>query len=702
MRMKTVEQCSSISLQWQCSYTQEPINDWIIAPQNPQFNWSKGGSYPRGFDRQIQVPELQYVYPQYDSFRFRVYINDSAPSQWLTLQNDKLVGGNLLLEPGESTIFKYGFQSLDLLPAGEYVNSINIVAFGVKNGAETELTAENIYSSGAIKISVTGTGGGGVDPNPGTGIRPEKTIYRMTYNKQTAILSGDINFKVLGNESNKTIYVEDVNWPIREDINGLVPLAIDPRDVSSNNNIGVFKPYDMNGISLGPSTGDGIWNLSFRILDENRAVITSFPVELTKTDGTTFEVSPGIIIKSVDKSENSTTEIKATLSNPNNLNISVSQVPEFIQSVNIVSQDIKILIKPGTNLTLGNHEGDIIFSAGNVSRKISVKVTVVNFIQSDFSSNLYYFALDKRKIKVTRSSILATKVYMKLDMFFSGYGEQYQDSQEFQLSFFQGIVEFDPGKEVHDFFIRNRALFPSNDFISFALAQVSITLTERNDSNEILNTYNLPKLYFAPGKKPKCFPLFTDHPVRRTFPDSKISLSTDIFSNKTEISQLVDQYTEEKPAGGFSAAVKTYNFVRNKFKPELHKNIIANNKVQLIPIPAPQNTVHVFWENQNLVMDWFSASEYNTRTSEFENVISTNYKDGRNEKYDSLKTKTLQLQTGWFLEEERELIDDLMASRFCIIEVKGKIYKALPNGKKNPKPSDDTTHSVILEFELIE
>lgn len=697
MRMKTVEQCSSISLQWQCSYTQEPINDWIIAPQNPLFNWSKGNAYPRDLVRQIQVPELQYVYPGYDSFKFKIYTTDSAPSQWLSIQNDKLVGDELLLQPGESTNFLYKFINLELLPAGEYVNQINIIAFGIKNGVATELTAENIYSSGVIKLTVSGTGsgGGGTNPPIDSKVRPHKSQYQLSVIISNAgpwdvvATFGDTEIKVLGNDNNENIYIEDVNTA-----SGRYPLIVNPRNVGANGNIGELVYRYSNYPS-------GFHKLFFNILNDNAQVLYTFPVLLTLTDETSFEVSPEFITQSIDKSNTSATELKAVLSNPNNFNISVLSKPEFVQAVNITGNNISILVKPGNNLSLGNHAGDIVFTSGNVTRKISLTITVINFVLSDFIGELYYFALDKRKIIITRSNSLATKVYMKLEIFFSGYGQQYQDTQEFQLSYFKGSAEFDPGKEIQDFFIRNRELVGINDFVSFGLAQVNINFTERNDSNEILNTYSLPKLYFAPGKKPKCFPLFTDHPVRRTFPDSKITLSTDILSNKNEISELLDLYNEEKPAGNYSAAVKTYFFFRNKFKPDLIRNIISGDKIQYLPVPAPQKTAHIFWENQNLVMDWFSASVYNTENMEFENIISTNYKDGHNEKYDSIKTKSIQLQTGWFLKEERELIDDLMASRFCIIEVDSKIYKALPNGKKNPKPSDDTTHSVILEFELL-
>ena len=703
MRMKTIEQCSSISRQWQCSYNQEPINDWIINPQNPSFVWSKGASYPRSFSRQIQVPELQYVYPQYESFKFRVYINDSAPTKWLSLQNDKLVGSDLHLQPGESTSFMYSFLNLDSLPTGEYVNTINIVAIGIKNGVKTEITAENIYSTGAIKISVSGTGsGGGENPDPGTGIRPEKSIYRLIYNKQTQILSGDLNFKVLGNENNKTLYVEDVNWPIREDIRGLVPLQIDPRQVSSNNNTGIFKPYEMDTISLNPSTEDGIWNISFRILDENRNAIISFPVELTKTNGNSFEVSPGSIIKSIDKSEDNATEVKAILSNPNNLDISVSSVPNFIQSVNITGNEIKILIKPGNSLTLGNYDGDIILSGGSVTRKINIKVTVVNFIQSDFSGELYYFALDRRKVKITRSSILGTKIYMKLEMFFSGYGKQYQDIQEFQLSYFQGMAEFDPGKEVQSFFIKTQDSLPPGDFIAYVLAQVKISFTERKDDNTVINTYNLPKLYFAAGKKPKCFPLLTDYPIRRTFSNSQILISTDLLSKKEQIKNLGNIYSEPKPDETLTAAIKTYLFDRNKFAVSLKNKIISNGSVSLIPIPDPNSIAHIYWINQNLVFDWFSASGFNSIVSEFEHTISDNYKDNKDEKYNSTQNDTLKINTGWILYEERELIDDLLKSPFCLVDVDGKILKCLPNGKKNElKNSSETMFSMTLEFKKL-
>lgn len=699
IRMKTVERCSSSSHNRYCSYTEEPIDDWIIYPQNPPtYNWSKGNAYPRDLVRQIQVPELQYVYPGYDSFKFKVSVTDSAPSGWLSLQNDKLIGSELHLGPGESTNFIYRFINLELLPAGEYVNQINIIAFGIKNGVETELTGENIYSSGTIKISVSGTGsgGGGTNPPIDSKIRPHKNGYTLSVTISSTgdwdiiALFGDTEIIVLGNDNNENLYIEDINTP-----GGNVPLLVNPRNVGANGNKGEFVYSNMR-------YPVGVHKLFFNILNDNKQVLYTFPVFLTLTDQTSFEVSPGFINQSIDKLSASVTTIKAELSNPNNFNISVQSKPDFVQSVNITGNDIAIIVKPGSDLTLGTHFGDIVFTSGSVTRKISMTITVVNFITSDFTGELYYFALDKKKISMSQSNSLATKAYMKLEMFFSAMEKSFSDVQEFQMSYFKGQAEFDPGKEIQDFFIKIWQKLPVGDFIAYGLAQVKISFTERKDDNTVINSYDLPKLFFAAGKKPKCYPLFTDYPIRRTFDNSKILISSDILSQKKLLQDLIYIYSEPKPDDTLTASVKTYLFERYKFAGSLKNKIISNEVLSLIPFPEPNSTAHIFWINQNLVFDWFTASGYNSVLSEFEHAISDNYKDGRDEKYGSIQNDTLKINTGWIIAEERELIDDLLKSPFCIVEVGDKVLKCLPNNKKNEiKNSSENLFSMILEFKIL-
>ena len=68
------------------------------------------------------------------------------------------------------------------------------------------------------------------------------------------------------------------------------------------------------------------------------------------------------------------------------------------------------------------------------------------------------------------------------------------------------------------------------------------------DADVIVSSFTLDNLKFAPGKKPKCFPIFTDHSVRSTYPLSLINISVDKLSDKTEIVDLYSQYQLSKPA----------------------------------------------------------------------------------------------------------------------------------------------------------
>ena len=291
---------------------------------------------------------------------------------------------------------------------------------------------------------------------------------------------------------------------------------------------------------------------------------------------------------------------------------------------------------------------------------------------------------------------------MVLEMFFQGFGKTYQENQTYTFPFFQGSVEIYPGEEIQDFFIKAidfiRASNPQNQY---NLANVNLKFYEMTDADVIVSNFTLDNVKFAPGKKPKCFPIFTDHSVRSTYPLSLINISVDKLSEKTEIVDLYTQYQLAKPAFSNSLGIDNFQFEREKFLQNLENSIISNSKLQLIPLPSVDEVVHIEWENQNLVFDWFTAVRKTKETTEIEHITAESklYKE---EKFDSSYSKPFTVNTGWIMEEEIDLISDILMSRLCIIHYSGKTVKAFPIGKKNElKDSENNKFSMDLEFKIL-
>ena len=284
-------------------------------------------------------------------------------------------------------------------------------------------------------------------------------------------------------------------------------------------------------------------------------------------------------------------------------------------------------------------------------------------------------------------------------MFFKGYQQEYQEVQEYEYLYFKNEVEIFPGEEIQDFFARCRELYPLNDVgYQYSFALVNITITEHNADDEQLSEYQIKNVFFVPGRRPRCFPLFTNHPMRRTYPESVIRISADAISEKAEFVPLMNIYQGGKPAFEKKNEVRSHNFIRKLFAGK-ENEIITAGEIKYIPFPEVENPIHIFFETENLVFEWFSAHDKYRMISEFEH-----YFDAENKlKYGSKRKKSLTINTGWVLREEIALIDDLLGSNLCFIMIGNLRLKAVAVGKKNEMyDTSEHLYQMDLEFNVIE
>lgn len=66
-------------------------------------------------------------------------------------------------------------------------------------------------------------------------------------------------------------------------------------------------------------------------------------------------------------------------------------------------------------------------------------------------------------------------------------------------------------------------------------------------------------------------------------------------------------------------------------------------------------------------------------------------------------TVFVALNTGWLLREEIDVVDDIIASRVCFIQIGNKTIKAYPISKKNELwDSEEHLFQTDLEFNILE
>lgn len=654
--------CTIVSAQ-----TEVPIRDWKVTPSQLNKVWQMGTSTPGQLFQDITFPELEFVYSNYTDFRFKLKKNINSVD-FANLTSVKLIGDtfnqtNLITE----RVF-CDFQNLDNLSVGTHIIPVVIEAYGLQNNQENFL--ESFYTEISITVQA------------GTGIPTDKSVYNLSFNKADNSLSGDSKIIAFVTDPITVTASEPFISLLQEPVNSQRHLTFQNNSVLQAKAVGNYS--GTVNLQIGSFTKNVTVNL---------AVIN---------DATLFYVNPTNLNFSLQRNLSEVKSFDVAISNPNNLNISVDTIPSFIESAVIVNGILKITTVNSSSLTVGNYSGEVLLKSGSVIRKVILAISVIESIQHDFSGSTYYFAKDKNKVVITKTASSSTYVRMTLDIYLKGFGETYQENQEYAIPFFKGKTEFHPGNEINDFFIKAKNVVNSLDPVyQYDLALVNMTFEELNDQDQVLSTFTVNNIYFAPGKKPKYFPLFTDHNVRSTYSDSILKLSIDRLTEKDDINKLFQQYKNMKPAHVPKFTVDQFTFLRSEFKDVLKTNLIEANEMVFIPLPNPENTIHIEWENQNLVFDWFSGSGYVNPTAELEHLVGES-KDFPEEKFDSDKSRPLTINTGWILKEEISLIDDILSSRLCFIYSEGKRLKAYPIGKKNELKREDNTLCMELEFKILD
>lgn len=651
-----------------------PIRDWSANPsQVTAPNYTIGAAAPASAFVLIIFPELTEINDQFSKFRYKIKKNVPGVD-FVKISGDKLTGNVFDGFNLDNRTIEISYQNMDNLFVGLHEINLVIEAYGVNDNGSEVYVESSTDQNVSIPIRVTVLSG--------NGFNTDKNSYNITYNKADGSLSGDQRIIVYSAEA------VTANSP-----DAFISL------VQTSSSTERFLTFQRNTDLQNKAVGN--YPSKVNITKGNQSKTVNVILDVVN-DATQFYVSPTVFNTTIQKNLSETKTLEALISNPNNLSIVVDLKPSFIESAVISNDKLIIVTQNSADLALGNYSGDIILKSGTVTKKVTVNLSVMQAITHDFTGLPYYFALDKRKVVVNKTNPGAAYVKMDLSMFFKGFGKEHLENQTYTFPFFKGSAEIYPGDEIQDFFIKAKDMLSSLDPLDlYNLALVTMTFHEMSATDEIISTFSLDNINFAPGKRPRCFPIFTDHPIRSTYDNSVIKVNVDQLTDKAELTAFYNIYNLPKPPFVSKPAVHQLTFLRSKFHDDFKTKIIANNVLQLIPLPNVDNIIHIEWENQNLVFDWFSAVDKTKEIIDIENIIGES-RDYQEEKFDNKYTRVLTVNTGWLLLEEIDLITDIMLSRLCFIHTKSKRFKAFPIGRKNElKDSENSKFSMDLEFKIL-
>ena len=693
IRLKKIEVCDNWRLTsrngYECGgYRQEdaPLVEWDVNPPTIVFEYTKGKGMPSQQTSRLTFPELDlWNDAPYKKFVYKTRVTyNLGASNWLNVSTkDKVFreeGNSGQINPRQADVL-LDITGLAGISVGKYSASIIYEAYGIDDQGK-EHYIEPSPTPVTVKLEIKQ---GQTSPSD---LVTDKTDLVLTYNKAAKTLTGDTRLEVST--------TEDLSFKITpESWEAFFPFTFNTKK-EADKTIIEFSKSAFSDTTPVDSTYE--FHLEIKAGVKNKIITILFKT-ISGEAVRGFDFSPRIFEDTLIKGVDSAKSFTADIINPNNLEISVLLKPSFIETAVIEGGKLKLTTVKPESLPPGTYSGEVLLSSGAVEKRFPIKLKIAENLQSDFRGETYYFALDKNKIKMTKNNPFSSYVKMKLDMFFNGYQQEYQEAQEYEYLYFKNEVEIFPGEEIQDFFARCRELYPLNDVgYQYNFALVNITITEHNADDEQLSEYLIKNVFFVPGRKPKCFPLFTNHPMRRTYPESIIRISADTISEKAEFVPLMNIYQGEKPVFEKKNEVHSHNLVRKLFAGK-ENEILTAGEIKYIPFPKVEKPIHIFFETENLVFEWFSAHDKYRMVSEFEH-----YFDAENKlKYGSKRKKSLTINTGWILQEEIALIDDLLGSNLCFIMIGDLRLKAVAVGKKNEMyDTSEHLYQMDLEFNVIE
>lgn len=174
----------------------------------------------------------------------------------------------------------------------------------------------------------------------------------------------------------------------------------------------------------------------------------------------------------------------------------------------------------------GIYTGEVIIS-DNVNQVI-VNV-IINVIDAEIVNELeeYNFCLDSKKIyfKQYHPNLKYKRVKINGTQYISN--EEHHIQQIYDLIYFNGETNIDIGEKVQQFIEPFKEILLDMALKKHIMKPISIQIdiADLNDKFEELHQKSLGTFNFYPGKKPKAYPLLTNHRTRKRVNLSKMLIS---------------------------------------------------------------------------------------------------------------------------------------------------------------------------------
>lgn len=546
---------------------------------------------------------------------------------------------------GVTAYLQLELDQLDYLPAGNYKATVIVELSNSSAYVKTLISTVNLVLTGNL-------------PNQ---ISTDKTTYNLLYNRSDNSLTGDSLVSIINNtdptllkfwqHGNAFAAAENLTNSFTIVENASNPLATNP--------------------AL-PATGSV--SIPAKILKQTGEFVTGFTINLAVIDGG-MSVQPQSLAYEVFKG----TEKAQTLSvvNPLGLAFVVSQVPAWLSLDSMAGNTTKTITATTNTVGLaeGIYSGIIKFEYESKVINIAVTLDLKTFISIDETID---FCLDLPEVKLSKKNENARLVRMTISAVYEVLGITTTFEKVYLQNYFKDHVLFGLGEKLHRHFPRiKKHFFDDDQVILMQQINATIKVEELDVNRNLLFEQTVAGIRLFPGKKPAGYPFLTNSIFRKKN-DKAIILSSTVTGTSITLNKI-----EEVNLPNPLISVTTY--------------------IQFYDFPKVYQPIHLQWENQNLVPEWFTLTGDFTITPEFNHIYARNIFNAQNEKYDVSEIKTLNINTGLIMAKERPLIKEIIRSKLAFIKIGETVYRCFNVSKKMTlQDSKEELLSNDFEFLIVE
>lgn len=515
----------------------------------------------------------------------------------------------------------------------------------------------------------------------------DKSTYFISYNVSTDELEGDLSIQCnpAGTGANKNLKFH----PSTTDLSFL-KTGNETFSIQKGSSFDTLKNRLLNGEQVNYPAKE------FLSTAFSSRPIYDFNVNIkaiASTGSEPLSIFPNALKFHLDRSKGESKSKSVTLSvDSSTVNISA---PYWLTVEAIGGNQIEVITANSATLLPGIYTGEVIIS--DSVNQVIVNV-IINVIDAEIVNELeeYNFCLDAKKIyfKQYHPNLKYKRVKINGTQYISN--EEHHIQQIYDLIYFNGETNIDIGEKVQQFIEPFKEILLDMALKKHIMKPISIqiNIADLNDKFEELHQKSLGTFYFYPGKKPKAYPLLTNHRIRKRVNLSKMLISY-IEGVAVPNTWGIFKSINNGAAYDISCLILTeYNLNFPK--------VFNFGTMKVISFPAPQNAFHIQWLNQNLVPEWATfTGEFKIKTA-YHHTISKSVFTNKKKKYDSEKEKSLSINTGFILKAEIPMIEEMMSSSIVYIEMDNRLLKCIPNGEK--LDSEDSTNQLVtfeLEFLII-